>query len=112
LVTIAYWRRGTSVRQYTGAPMHLTPLLLAHRSSLHANTTNVRKEYTFRFFNIMNNFTSPIGGQNISVLLAYFHPNRLLTGLYNRKRKYVEEKTTATLKSKQTSIATVSIFEQ
>jgi hypothetical protein len=41
---------------------------------------------------------------SILVRLAYFHPNRLFT---NRKRKYVEEKTTATLKSKQTSIATV-----
>ncbi len=31
------------------------------------------------------------GGPNISVRLAYFHPNRLLTGLSNRKRKYFEE---------------------
>ncbi len=29
----------------------------------------------------VTSFTSPIGGPNISVRLAYFHPNRLLTGL-------------------------------
>ncbi len=37
----------------------------------------------------------------IFMLIAYY------LGFTNRKRKYVEEKTTATLKSKQTSIATV-----
>jgi hypothetical protein len=31
LVGIAYWRRGTSVRQYIGAPMPPAPLLLADR---------------------------------------------------------------------------------
>jgi hypothetical protein len=35
------------------------------------------------------------------MLIAYY------LGFTNRKRKYVEEKTTATLKSKQTSITTV-----
>ncbi len=44
---------------------------------------------------------------NTSVRLAYFHTNRILFGLYNRKWKYFKEKTTATLKSKQTSIANV-----
>ncbi len=116
LVTIAYWRRGTSVRQYIGAQMypaplllahrstlhaHTTsvrkgftrvgaqmypaPLLLAHRSTLHAHTTSVRKGFTLRFFNIMYSFTSPIGGPKISVRLAYFHPNRLLTVLYKQE---------------------------
>ncbi len=42
-----------------------------------------------------------------TVRLAYFQANRLLTGLYKQERKYVEEKMTATLKIKQTSIATV-----
>jgi hypothetical protein len=37
----------------------------------------------------------------IFMLIAYY------LGFTNRKRKYFEEKTTATLKSKQTSIATV-----
>jgi hypothetical protein len=37
----------------------------------------------------------------IFMLIAYY------LGFTNRKRKYAEEKTTATLKSKQTSIATV-----
>jgi hypothetical protein len=55
----------------------------------------------------VTSFTSPIGGPDISVRLAHFHPNRLLTGLYRQEQKYVEEKTTATLKSKQTSIAIV-----
>ena len=42
-----------------------------------------------------------------SVCLAYFQANCLLTSFTNRKRKYIEEKMTATLKRKQTSIATV-----
>ncbi len=46
-------------------------------------------------------------GPNSSVRLAYFQANRLLTELYKQERKYVEEKMTATLKSKQISIATV-----
>jgi hypothetical protein len=33
----------------------------------------------------MYSFTSPIGGPNISVRLAYFHPNRLLIELYKQK---------------------------
>jgi hypothetical protein len=32
LVSIAYWRRGTSVRQYIGGPMSPAPLLLADRT--------------------------------------------------------------------------------
>jgi hypothetical protein len=55
----------------------------------------------------MYSFTSPIGGPNISVRLAYFHPNRLLIELYKQKRKYVAKKTTCPLKSKQTWITTV-----
>ncbi len=70
------------MRKYIGAPMHPAPLLLAHRSTLHAQITSVGKEYTFRFFNIMYSFTSPIGGPNISVRFTYFHPNRLLIELY------------------------------
>jgi hypothetical protein len=35
--------------------------------------------------NHVTSFTSPIGGPNISVRLAYFHPNRLLTGLYKQE---------------------------
>jgi hypothetical protein len=33
----------------------------------------------------VTSFTSPIGGPNISVRLTYFHPNRLLTGLYKQE---------------------------
>jgi hypothetical protein len=44
---------------------------------------------------------------NSSVRLTYFHTNRLLNELYKQDWKYAEEKMTATLKSKQTSIATV-----
>jgi hypothetical protein len=42
-------------------------------------------------------------------VLDYFHANCLLTcmGFTKRKRMYIEEKTTKTLKSKQTSIAKV-----
>jgi hypothetical protein len=32
LVRIAYWRRGTSLRQYIGAPIHPAPIVLAHYS--------------------------------------------------------------------------------
>jgi hypothetical protein len=32
----------------------------------------------------MYSFTSPIGGPNISVRLAYFHPNCLLIELYKQ----------------------------
>jgi hypothetical protein len=42
-----------------------------------------------------------------SVCLAYFQANCLLTSFTNRKRKYIEEKMTATLKSNQISIITV-----
>ncbi len=64
LVNIAYWRRGTLVRQYS----HWLKVRCA----------------------------SPI-----------FKPIAYKLRFTNRKRKYFEEKTTATLKSKQTSIATV-----
>jgi hypothetical protein len=30
LVSVAYWRRGTSVRQHIGALMHPAPIVLAH----------------------------------------------------------------------------------
>jgi hypothetical protein len=64
---------------------HQCANILAHRSTLQAHTTSVRKGYTFRFFNIMYSFTSPIGGPNISVRLAYFHPNPLLIELYKQE---------------------------
>ncbi len=64
LVSIAYWRRGTSVRQYS------------HRVT-------------------------------IRCALPIFKPIAYKLNFTNRKRKYFEEKTTATLKIKQTSIATV-----
>jgi hypothetical protein len=64
LVSIAYWRRGILVHQYS----HLLKVWCA----------------------------SPI-----------FKPIAYKLRSTNRKRKYFEEKSTATLKSKQTSIATV-----
>jgi hypothetical protein len=64
LVSIAYWRRGILVRQYS------------HRLKVRC--------------------ASPI-----------FKPIAYKLRFTNRKRKYFEEKSTATLKSKQTSIATV-----
>jgi hypothetical protein len=64
LVSIAYWRRGTFVRQYS------------HRLTVRC--------------------ASPI-----------FKPIAYKLGFTNRKRKYFEEQTTATVKIKQTSIATV-----
>ncbi len=83
--------------------MHPTQLLLAHRSTLHAHSTSV----SVRFFHIMYSFMSPIGGPNISMCLAYFHPNRLFTVLYKQEMEIRWGKDAATLKSKQTSIATV-----
>jgi hypothetical protein len=68
-----------------GGGGHQCANILAHRSTLQAHTTSVRKGYTLSFFNIMYSFTSPIGGPNMSVRLAYFHPNRLLIELYNQE---------------------------
>ena len=68
-----------------GGGGHRCANILAHRSRLQAHTSSIRKGYTFRFFNIMYSFTSPIGGPNISVRLAYFHPNRLLIELYKQE---------------------------
>ncbi len=53
------------------------------------------------------NFTLPNSGPNSLMRLAYIHANCLLTGFTKGKRKYVEEKMTTKLKSKQTSIAPV-----
>ncbi len=64
LVSIAYWRRGTLVRQYS------------HRLT-------------------------------VRCALPIFIPIAYYLGFTHRKRKNFEEKTTATLKSKQTSITTV-----
>jgi hypothetical protein len=64
LVSIAYWRRGTLVRQYS-----------------HWLT--------------------------VQCALPIFKPIAYKLSFTNRKRKYFEEKKTATLKIKQTSIATV-----
>ncbi len=84
------------------APMHPAPLLLAHRSTLHAHTTIVRNGYTD--FSISSN----------KFHIAYWRTKHFgapclfsSQSPINRKWKYVEEKTTATLKSKQISIATV-----
>ena len=54
-----YWRTDAPLAITNGAP-----------STLQYNVTSL---------------TSPIGGPNISVRLAYFHPNRLLTGLYKQE---------------------------
>ncbi len=65
----------------------------------------------------VTSFTSPIGGPNkkiekgggpkISVRLNYFHPNRLLTGLFKQETEILWRKAMVTLISKKTSIATV-----
>jgi hypothetical protein len=62
-----YWRTEAPLRQYIGAPRPpCTPTLLV-------------LEYH------VISFTSLIGGPNMSGRLAYFHPNRLLTGLYKQE---------------------------
>jgi hypothetical protein len=43
------------------------------------------------------------GGPNISVRLAYFHPNRLLTGLYTQETEILLRKNNGNIK-KQTEI--------
>ncbi len=45
LVSIAYWRRGTLVRQYICTPMPTAPLLLAHRSTLRNNISAPKKKH-------------------------------------------------------------------
>jgi hypothetical protein len=66
------------------------PLVMAQRA-LHRCSNNIQIMFRGLF-----RCASPI-----FMLIAYY------LGFTNRKRKYFEEKTTATLKSKQTSIATV-----
>ncbi len=51
----------------------------------------------------VTSFTSPIGGPNISVRLAYFHPNRLLTELYKQEMEILRRKDDGNIK-KQTNI--------
>ncbi len=56
LVRIAYWRRGTSVRQYIGAPIHPAPIVLAHRGP--CSITN----------DTPNTFGAPIRDENQFIL--------------------------------------------
>jgi hypothetical protein len=102
LVIFAYWRRGTWVRQYIGALIHPAPIVLAHqkRNALQVHRVNRVLGFlsshsgTLGIYHVTS-FTLPIGapnkknlkrgGPNISMHLAYFHPNRLLTGLYKQE---------------------------
>ena len=75
LVSIAYWRRGTSVCQYIGVlwPPH---------------------HYYWR----TDDFKSPFGGQNKKKMRTnQFGAPRLFSSFTNRKQKYIEEKMTGTL---------------
>ncbi len=152
LVSFAYWRRGTSERQYIGAPMPPTPFVLAHkkRNTLQVhrvnrvlgflssrpnwdpphplnrrwvcpfgtrgdtlayrigggwgpNTRGQTLWYSTYISCTLISFISPIGGPNISVRLAYFHPNRLLTGLYKQEMEILWKKDDGNIK-KQTDI--------
>ncbi len=79
------------LRQYIGTPIHPAPIGVAVRTGK-KNPRNV------------------IGAQclvSIACASPFFIRITYYFGFTNRKRKYFEEKTTATLKSKQTSIATV-----
>ncbi len=51
----------------------------------------------------VTSFTSPIGGPNISMRLAYFHPDRLLTGLYKQETEIPWSKDDSNI-NKQTDI--------
>jgi hypothetical protein len=66
LFSIAYWRRGTSVRQYIGAPVPLAPLLLAYRSNTRGQTLLYSRYH-------VTSFTSYIGGPNKKKLKKEAH---------------------------------------
>ena len=61
-----YWRTDAPRAITIGAPIH-----------------PARPLQIFQYH--LTSFTSPIGGPNISVRLAYFHPNRLFTVLYKQE---------------------------
>ncbi len=102
-----YWRTDAPRAITIGVSIHPAPIVLAHwkRNNLHINNAGV------------TSFTSPIGGPNqknlkrgapnSTVRLAYFHTNCILNDLHIQETENVAEKKTATLKSKQTLIATV-----
>ncbi len=110
LASVAFWRRRTSVRQFIGAPKPPAPLLMAHRTQKMHKNVRIRSRQGEGIIRCANN------GYKIAFLLAdrtvrcaspIFKPIAYKLSYTNWKRKYVEEKTTATLKIKQTSIATV-----
>ncbi len=69
--------RGTSVRQYIGAPIHPAPIVLAHQHTRCANN---------RWKSVYLKKLNESGGPNISVRLTYFHDYHLpLTGLYKQE---------------------------
>ena len=88
-----------------GAPMHPAPIGMADRTR--------EKNYWLAVFGehcllAEGDIGAPIfTSTKSSVRLAIFITITYYLGFTNRKRKYFEEKTTATLKSKRTSIATV-----
>jgi hypothetical protein len=105
--------QGTSVGQYVGAPMFLS----ANRQCL----PSLVSQLCFAdFFPVRSAITIGAGGIGAPLVFADHKQDGRVQcaspifmliaynlGFTNRKRKNVEEKTTATLKSKQTSTATV-----
>jgi hypothetical protein len=88
-----YWRTEAPLRQYVGAPMSPAPsinVIILNRQC--GGIIKIFKKRRTEHFGAPHLFSgqSPINW-----------------GITNRKRKYFSEKMTATLKSKQTSIATV-----
>jgi hypothetical protein len=113
LVSVAYWRRGTSVCQYIGAPSHPAPLLMAHQTKKMHKNVRILSRQGGGIIRCANNICTLIGpkgvggggvgfilaclledrtnkfkkrgGPSSSVRLAYFHTNRLLIELYQQE---------------------------
>jgi hypothetical protein len=102
-----YWRTVPGHHCLLAEGGHRCANILAHLSALHAHTTSVRKGYTSDFSISFTVSHRLLADRTFRCALPIFIPIAYLLCFTNRKRKYVEEKTTATLKSKQTSIATV-----
>jgi hypothetical protein len=113
-----YWRTDAPCGNSISAPMPPAPLLMALRTQKmnkivrHSHVPSIYKVWKWflaesSFTNNNDSFTSPIGGQNQKIfkkerteILAYFHTNRLLTGLYKEETEIHWRKDDGNIKQK------------
>ncbi len=102
------WPSSLQSANTIGAPMSPAPIVMADRTRKKHNLYYWRTVSGQHCLLAERDISAPISTSvNSSVRLTYFHTNRLLNELYKQEMEYVEEKMTAKLKHKQTSIATV-----